>query len=323
MNCQQTLVTILFCIGTLIGGAVLAEDQFTAIYCGTLLDVESQKVLNNQYILVKGDRIAEIGRSIKIPENATVIDQTQASCLPGLFDTHEHLAGDGRSPMESLQRSNAAKGFVQLRQVQATLKDGFTQAEIQMATINSAKMLGVDQEPGSISEGKLADIIAVPGDPLKDIAIMEQVSFVMKGGQTVLDDSRKSDFKLDAALYDEIIIDRPVEEVWKELPDFPICFFSGEGIKRVKGEPGQVGDVTVTERYFCRCVFDDRVLKVSFEKFRAKLDALADDIRMDYRLRELAERPLGHDTESTALSQAVRMHCKQRVFLNGQRTVTF
>ncbi|WP_445766207.1 amidohydrolase family protein [Rheinheimera sp.] len=51
------------------------------------------------------------------------------------------------------------------------------------ATIEGAKLLGVEQELGSIKAGKIADIIAVPGDPLTDINQMGQVSFVMKAGQ--------------------------------------------------------------------------------------------------------------------------------------------
>lgn len=56
-------------------------------------------------------------------------------------------------------------------------------AAIQAATIEGAKLLGVEQELGSIRAGKIADIIAVPGDPLQDISIMGKVSFVMKAGK--------------------------------------------------------------------------------------------------------------------------------------------
>lgn len=56
-------------------------------------------------------------------------------------------------------------------------------AAIQAATIEGAKLLGVEQELGSIRAGKIADIIAVPGDPLQDISIMGKVSFVMKAGR--------------------------------------------------------------------------------------------------------------------------------------------
>lgn len=53
---------------------------------------------------------------------------------------------------------------------------------IQSATINSARLLRVDDELGSIEAGKLADLVAVNGDPLADISLMTKVSFVMKDG---------------------------------------------------------------------------------------------------------------------------------------------
>lgn len=54
---------------------------------------------------------------------------------------------------------------------------------IQSATIEGARLLGVADELGSIKVGKIADIIAVHGDPLQDIQMMGQVNFVMKAGQ--------------------------------------------------------------------------------------------------------------------------------------------
>lgn len=53
---------------------------------------------------------------------------------------------------------------------------------IQSATIVAAKLLGVYKAYGAIHEGKLADIIAVPGNPIKDISLMTKVNFVMKDG---------------------------------------------------------------------------------------------------------------------------------------------
>lgn len=51
------------------------------------------------------------------------------------------------------------------------------------ATAQTADLLNIDGELGSISEGKLADIIAVAGDPLQDVSVLESVAFVMKDGQ--------------------------------------------------------------------------------------------------------------------------------------------
>jgi imidazolonepropionase-like amidohydrolase len=49
-------------------------------------------------------------------------------------------------------------------------------------TSNAAKLLGWEGRIGSLASGKLADIVAVPGDPTKDIHAMEKASFVMKNG---------------------------------------------------------------------------------------------------------------------------------------------
>ena len=53
---------------------------------------------------------------------------------------------------------------------------------IQAGTLNGAKLLGWDKNLGSLTAGKWADIVAVAGDPLKDIHAMEKVVFVMKNG---------------------------------------------------------------------------------------------------------------------------------------------
>ena len=49
-------------------------------------------------------------------------------------------------------------------------------------TSNAAKLLGWDNRIGSLTAGKLADIVAVPGDPLQNIHVLERPSFVMKNG---------------------------------------------------------------------------------------------------------------------------------------------
>jgi imidazolonepropionase-like amidohydrolase len=53
---------------------------------------------------------------------------------------------------------------------------------IQAGTIEGARLIGREKDFGSIEKGKLADIVAVPGDPLADISLMTKVSFVMKAG---------------------------------------------------------------------------------------------------------------------------------------------
>ena len=66
----------------------------------------------------------------------------------------------------------------------ALVRGGMTPIEaLKAATINGAELLGRTKDMGTIEPGKYADIIAVDGDPLSDIAVMEKVTFVMKGGE--------------------------------------------------------------------------------------------------------------------------------------------
>jgi imidazolonepropionase-like amidohydrolase len=55
-------------------------------------------------------------------------------------------------------------------------------AAIKSATVVAAQLLDQRHDLGSIETGRLADIVAVSGDPLKDIGELERVTFVMKGG---------------------------------------------------------------------------------------------------------------------------------------------
>src|SRR5579863_379889 len=55
-------------------------------------------------------------------------------------------------------------------------------AAIQAGTLNGAKLLGWQEKIGALKPGYQADIVAVPGNPLEDIAVLEKVSFVMKAG---------------------------------------------------------------------------------------------------------------------------------------------
>ncbi len=53
---------------------------------------------------------------------------------------------------------------------------------LRSATTTAAELLGMQHQIGSLEQGKFADIVAVRGDPLKDVSVLEHVDFVMKGG---------------------------------------------------------------------------------------------------------------------------------------------
>jgi len=56
---------------------------------------------------------------------------------------------------------------------------------LKSATANDAELLGLSQKLGTLEKGKLADIVAMPGDPTADITATERVSFVMKEGKII------------------------------------------------------------------------------------------------------------------------------------------
>jgi imidazolonepropionase-like amidohydrolase len=73
---------------------------------------------------------------------------------------------------------NPAKEFSSM------VKFGMTPAQaIRAATSTAAQLLGMQDTLGTIEAGKFADIVAVPGDPLSDVTVMEKVDFVMKNGE--------------------------------------------------------------------------------------------------------------------------------------------
>jgi imidazolonepropionase-like amidohydrolase len=71
----------------------------------------------------------------------------------------------------------------QARELVLMVKYGMTPlAALQADLINGAKLLGWQGQIGALKSGYLADVIAVPGDPLQDISVLQKVEFVMKGG---------------------------------------------------------------------------------------------------------------------------------------------
>ena len=85
-----------------------------------------------------------------------------------------------------LTMPNLNRGQASLLVFEAYAEAGMTPMEIiRAATRNGAELLGMADRIGTLEGGKLADIIAVPGDPLKDMKALEHARFVMKGGVVV------------------------------------------------------------------------------------------------------------------------------------------
>ena len=93
-------------------------DQVTAIRAARVFDAKAGAMLSGQTILIRGDRIADVGPSVAVPPGATLIELGSATVLPGLIDAHVHTYGPGTDPH---QRAIAA-----VANAQKDLQAGFT-----------------------------------------------------------------------------------------------------------------------------------------------------------------------------------------------------
>jgi imidazolonepropionase-like amidohydrolase len=92
---------------------------------------------------------------------------------------------------EYYQFPKRTRGQASLLTLEAYQADGLSPLEvIRTATVNAADLLGLSFRIGTIEQGKFADLIAIDGDPLKDVRELAKVRFVMKGGQVIRNDSK-------------------------------------------------------------------------------------------------------------------------------------
>jgi imidazolonepropionase-like amidohydrolase len=99
---------------------VAAPAPVVAVRAGRLFDANTGTMLSNQVVLIRGDRIAEVGRSVPIPPGARVIDLSAATVLPGMIDGHVHT--NGPTPDESVEH----RTMVMIQSAQRDLDAGFT-----------------------------------------------------------------------------------------------------------------------------------------------------------------------------------------------------
>jgi len=108
-----------------------AFAEITAIRAGNLIDPATGTVAQDQIILVKDGKIAEVGPNIEIPDGARTIDLSKAWVMPGLMDAHTHLTlnfqyvGAGLEGIY-LRESTAMRALHGLRTAQNVLYVGFT-----------------------------------------------------------------------------------------------------------------------------------------------------------------------------------------------------
>jgi imidazolonepropionase-like amidohydrolase len=160
---------------------------------GTLIDDEGIRLLKERGAWLVGD----------LYNDDVILGKAEELRIPKEYVEKERAIGQ-------LQRQNWAKAVragvkaaygtdagifphgENAKQLAVYVRYGMTPAQaIRSATSVAADLLGRAQEVGTLQAGRYADLIAVRGDPLADVRVLETVPFVMKGGKVVKDELRR------------------------------------------------------------------------------------------------------------------------------------
>jgi imidazolonepropionase-like amidohydrolase len=153
---------------------------------GTYMDDEARKLMKRNgtwYVptISAGKWVAELAEQDgKLP---AVVRPKAAAIGPQIQDTFAK-AWDAGVKIAFGTDAGVSPHGTNAREFRYMVEAGMPPMEaIKAATVNAAELLRVSDELGSIAPGRYADVVAVAGDPLEDITVLENVAFVMKGGE--------------------------------------------------------------------------------------------------------------------------------------------
>ena len=161
----------LACLLTLLPTALHAEDV-TAIRCGQLLNPADGSLTRNAVIVVRGDRIEQVGANVAVPAGARVIDLSAYTVLPGLIDAHTHILlqpEDERGTPPVITKSQAFRTVQGVAAARKDLEAGFT------------TLRDVDSEGAGFADVAIRDAInqgIVPGPRL----LVSTLAITITGG---------------------------------------------------------------------------------------------------------------------------------------------
>ncbi|HEY1678853.1 MAG TPA: amidohydrolase family protein [Candidatus Sulfotelmatobacter sp.] len=125
-------------LSSILAPAAAAQSQASShpvvLHAARLLDIKNGKIVKPGEVLVEGERIVEVGASVKHPAGAEVIDLGDRTLLPGLIDAHVHLfLHPGAEDLQTVQESVPERTIMATLAARDDLMAGFT-AERDMGT---------------------------------------------------------------------------------------------------------------------------------------------------------------------------------------------
>ena len=131
---SAALVCLLLLTSLAAAQAPAASPHPIVLHAARMLDIKAGRIVSPAEILVEGDRIAEVGSTVKHPDGAEVIDLGDRTLLPGLIDAHIHLfLHPGAEDLQTVQESVPERTITATLAAREDLMAGFT-AERDMGT---------------------------------------------------------------------------------------------------------------------------------------------------------------------------------------------
>src|SRR6059058_4565161 len=134
ITCRLRIVFLLVFAVTAGRAQTSKPPHAIVLHAARLLEVENGRVLSPGEVLVEGERIAEVGKTVKHSAGAEIIDLGDRTLLPGLIDAHIHLfLHPGAEDLQTVQESVPQRTIMATLAARDDLKAGFT-AERDMGT---------------------------------------------------------------------------------------------------------------------------------------------------------------------------------------------